>query len=134
MYTQRWQLLRQAPRRAGILALQRSYQLTQTSLGVLRIARLIECRPVGALDPFVQRRSVGQFGDDVSESMNGTPLAVSLGPQLVDAFDKTRRPASDNQPRPAEPTPAEAAPQVQPVLVALALPDPSRNKHPLTQA
>jgi hypothetical protein len=96
MHTQRWQVLRQARRGAGILVLQGCHQLPQTSLSVLRIGRLIKCRPVGALDPFVQRGSVGQLGDDIPESMDGTSLAVSLGPQLVDGLDQTRCPVSDD--------------------------------------
>ena len=58
MDAQRRQIVGQAGGGTGILLLQVRYELAQSLLGVGRIGRLVEDRPIRAFDLLMQTRSI----------------------------------------------------------------------------
>src|SRR5438270_1639689 len=131
--TQRWQIIGQAGRGAGVLPLQVRDELAQPLLSVGRIARLVEDRPVRTLDLLMQTGPIRQFGDHIPQLVNGAPAPVGLGPQLFDGLDQTRCTVADDQPGRAESAAGEVPTQIEPVLVRFTLAETDRDQHPFPQ-
>jgi hypothetical protein len=63
--------------------------------------------------------------------MDGTAGPVGVGPQLFHRPDETGCPVGHDEERAAEAAPDEAAPELRPVLDALALPEADVEQDPL---
>src|SRR5438270_12337464 len=130
--TQRWQIIGQAGRGAGILPLQVRDELAQPLFSIGRVARRVEDRPVRSLDLLMQTGPNRQFGDTIPQPMHGAPAPVGLGPELFDSLDQTRCTVADDQPGRAESAAGEVPTQIEPVLVRFTLVETDRGQHPFS--
>jgi hypothetical protein len=113
MDAQGWQIVGETRCSARIATLQFAHGHPQSVFGISWIGSLLESRPVRLLQVLALLEvAFRQFGQDVTQLVDGAATAVDIGPELLDCRDQTGCAIGDHQPRTAQPTTSQVTAKI----------------------